>query len=189
MYWRPDTSHHLDASKHHRSVSKHRYHYHSTQWRHNITVAAGARVSSPSNFFLLFYSKFTNDCYLQLPRCSSSHYQRNWSRSQRLRFYHMVWEPFERRLPWFLCLYYDENKWMYIYIFLFTQKAGPKDVAVVDISWAIGKFLYNFSFSFYLLTMFYRHPLTPQYWYPGREKGRHLGASFLLFVSFTNDVL
>ena len=75
------------------------------------------------------------------------------------------------------------------YIFLFTQKAGPKDVAVVDISWAIGKFLYNFSFSFYLLTMFYRHPLTPQYWYPGREKGRHLGASFLLFVSFTNDVL
>ena len=33
---------------------------------------------------------------------------------------------------------HDEN----IYIFIFTQKAGSKDLAVVDISWAIGKFIY-----------------------------------------------
>ena len=35
MYRRPRHVHHLDASKRHRSVSKHRLHHHSTQWRHN----------------------------------------------------------------------------------------------------------------------------------------------------------
>ena len=47
---------------------------------------------------------------------------------------------------------------VYIYTFLFTQKAGPRDVDN-DVSWAIGKFLYLYSCSFYLLAMFYRYPL------------------------------